>query len=150
MSIGICEAVWSDEPITLDGQLGELVWRLAPAYPLVLPADRERDGVRTPQEQGTVRFAWDTTHFYAAFDFADRDIVQESDEDQQHHYRTGDVAELFLKPVGAAHYWEFYVTPNGRKTAFFYPSRGRVGLPSALNYSSRLRVAAQVNGTIND
>lgn len=82
----------------------------------------------------------------------DRDVVQEEDSDQQHHYRTGDVVELFLKPKEAPYYWEFYPTPQGRRTVFFAPSRGRFGLPSNLpvSYDGQVRVAASVDGTIND
>src|SRR5690606_11850151 len=76
--------------------------------------------------------------------------VQESDEEQQHFYRTGDVAELFLKPEGATWYWELYVTPNGRRTAFFFPGRGRLGLPSCFEYVSSLRVAGESQGSLND
>jgi hypothetical protein len=133
------------EPFTLDGRLEEQAWRDAPPHPLT------RLGDQSPlEEPGTVRFAWDDEHFYAAFDLVDRDVVQEATEDQQHHYRTGDVAELFLKPAERPHYWEFYVTPNGLKTAFFYPGRGRLGLPSALQYTSGIRVAAHVDGSLND
>ncbi len=145
------QVAWASQPITLDGRLDKAVWRSAPAYALTRPADDARpDGDTTPHEAGTVRFARDSRCFYAAFDFTDRDIVQESDQDQQHHYRTGDVAELFLKPLGGTHYWELYATPNGRKTAFFFPGRGRLGLPSSFTYTSELRVAARVDGTLND
>lgn len=143
--IASAEAAWPAEPITLDGRLDEPVWRQAPAHPLRIPASGA-----APQEPGTVRFAWSATHFYAAFEFTDRDVVQENDEDQQHHYRSGDVAELFLKPAGAAHYWEFYATPNGRKSAFFFPGRGRLGLASNFAYQSGIEVAAHVRGTLND
>ncbi len=146
----IAEVAWSPEPVEIDGRLDEPVWSRAAAYPLATPADRPGPAGATPHEGGTVRFAWDATHFYAAFDLVDRDVVQECDTDQAHHYRTGDVAELFLKPVHATHYWELYVTPNGRRTSFFFPSRGRLGLPSGFEYDCGLRVAAQVAGTLND
>lgn len=46
-----------------------------------------------------MRFAWDEAPSTPRFAFHDRDVVQESSADQQHPYRTGDVAELFLKPL---------------------------------------------------
>lgn len=93
---------------------------------------------------------YDEQRVYVGVAFADRDVVQEDDQDQRFHFRTGDVAETFLKPAGASHYWELYVTPNGRKTSLFFPSRGRLGLPSAMTEMPGLHVAAKVDGTLND
>lgn len=114
-----------------------------------MSTDKQDEG-RKREEDAHVQLAWDDEFLYVAFSFEDSDIVQESESDQAHHYLTGDVAELFLKPRDETWYWEFYVTPNGLKTAFFYPGRGRLGLPSNLDYQSRIRVAAQVDGTINN
>lgn len=147
----VAQVAWTEEPVRIDGRLDDPVWQRATLHPLSLPADGCRhDGDITPQEAGTARFAWDRGHFYAAFEFTDRDIVQECDADQQQHYLSGDLAELFLKPASGHHYWEFYATPTARKTAFFFPGRGRLGLQSNFVYQSGLQVAAQVNGTVND
>ncbi len=147
----VVTAIFTSEPVTLDGRLDDPVWREATVYSLQIPIDRQKDGAQaTPHEPGTVRFAWDDQYLYAAFEFTDRDVVQEADADQGHHYRTGDVAELFLKPEGASHYWELYATPTGRKTAAFFPGRGRLGLASAFEHESDLKVAASVDGTAGD
>ena len=67
-----------------------------------------------------------------------------------HHYKMGDLCELFLKPADKTWYWELYATPLGKKTTFWFPGRGRTGLPSNFtDYSSGLKVGAQVNGTLN-
>lgn len=121
----------------------------APAQPLSLLSDKSGASV-APRESGSVRIAHDHTHLHVFFEFQDHDVVQESSEDQRHHYKTGDVVELFLKPENASWYWEFYATPNGRKTAFFYPSRGYKGLPSTLDYTSGLKVTAHIDGTLNN
>lgn len=120
----------------------------APAYPYLLLNAGPKSP--SPLEGGQVRFTWDDTHLHVFFELQDHDILQESNEDQRHHYETGDVVELFLKPEGATWYWEFYATPNGRKTAFFYPGRGYKGLPSTLDYRSKLQVTAQIDGTLNN
>ena len=142
-------AIRSQAPIILDGRIDENVWRNAPAYSLGLPADETTRGNRL-SEPGHAKFTWDDQCFSAAFDFSDSDVVQESNSDQAHHYRTGDVAELFLKPRSESWYWEFYVTPNGLKSAFFFPGRGRAGLPSCFDYESTIQVAAHVDGTLNN
>jgi len=120
----------------------------APTYPYLLLNAGPKSPA--PIEGGQVRFTWDDTHLHAFFELQDHDVLQESDQDQRHHYETGDVVELFLKPEGATWYWEFYATPNGRKTAFFYPSRGYKGLPSTLDYRSDLKVTAKIDGTLNN
>ncbi|MGK2956127.1 MAG: hypothetical protein ACSLFI_10715, partial [Solirubrobacterales bacterium] len=68
------------------------------SYPLKPSRDRIEEGVIV-QEPGTVRLAYDRDYLYVAFDFTDSDVVQENNEDQKSHFQTGDVAELFLKPV---------------------------------------------------
>ena len=108
---------------------------------------RRREATRG--EGGTLRLAWDAEHLYAAFEFEDADVVQEDDRDDRPHYETGDVAELFVKPADASWYWEFYATPQGRRTVHFYPGRGRRGLPGNLTPGTAARVAAEVDGTLN-
>lgn len=137
------------QPINVDGQLDESIWQTAPNYTLQLSRDRADENEQL-RESATVRFAYDENFFYAAFYLTDSDIVQESDKDQQHHYQTGDVAELFLKPNDETWYWELYVTPNSKRTAFFFPGSGWLGLPSCFQpHLPGLRVGAQVQGTLN-
>ncbi len=61
----------------------------------------------------------------------------------------GDLVELFLKPEDYTWYWELYATPTSKKTSFWYPGRGRVGLESGFQYECGLQVAAENNGTVN-
>lgn len=85
-----------------------------------------------------------------AVSFTDSDVVAEGTEDGQHHYKLGDVAELFLWPEDHPWYWELYVTPACKYTSFFFPGPGRLGLPSAFDNHAVLEVAAHVRGTLND
>jgi hypothetical protein len=130
--------------VRVDGILDDPCWRVAPTHRLVMP------GGRTTIEHATVQFAFDDEHLYLAVRSDDRDVVQELERDQQHHYTAGDVVELFIKPLGHPAYWEFFVTPGGWKTAQFFPSRGRLGLPSSMAYVSGLQGAAKTDGTLND
>ncbi len=144
-----CEALYSETPILIDGRLDEAVWKKCPSFRL--SALRDNKDSTEVQEPGDVRFAWDDTYFYIAASFKDSDIVAEGHRDQLHHYRLGDVCELFLKPDGQSWYWELFATPKSKKTCFWYPSRGRLGLPSCFADSgSGLEVAAQLSGTLND
>lgn len=104
-------------------------------------------GVR---ERGDVRLAWDETCVYIAVVFEDSDIVAAGDADQMHHYRMGDVLEVFLWPDGQSGYWELYATPHGRKTSFWHaePTRVRSMADCAVR-DCGLRVAARCQGTLN-
>ena len=147
----IIRAMYSPEPITVDGVLSEPVWRQTEAYELQMVPAKDNGQVAHPlTEAGRVRLAWDDESLHIAFEMVDSDVVQECDEDQAHHYKFGDVAEVFIKPADSPWYWELFATPNGRQTAFFYPSAGRKGLPSTLEYESNLRTGAHVDGTLND
>ncbi len=142
-------AVHVADAIQLDGQLAEHAWSGAPEYALSRSVEESPGDTAYATEGATVRFLWDEQNLYLGLTLTDSDVVQENRQNQQHHYLTGDVAELFIKPAGTTHYWEFYVTPTANHTAFFFPGRGRMGLPSNLEYESQIHVAAQVDGTLN-
>jgi len=136
-------------PINVDGKLDEIVWKNAQTYKLHRAVNREKDGAKVSQS-GEVKLAWDTNYFYIGVKFNDLDIIAEGKKNQQKHFQLGDLCELFLSPKNNTWYWEMYVTPAGKKSCFFIPGRGRLGLPSMMEYKSELKVAAKVNGTLND
>ncbi len=142
-------AKFTATPVALDGNLDDAAWKKAEKYKLRLPADKAAEGKKL-LEPGEVMLAWDDNFFYVAASLADSDVVAEGDEDQLHHYRMGDLIELFLKPDDQSWYWELYATPKGKKTSFWFPGRGRLGLESCYKYDCGLRVAARVDGTLND
>jgi len=142
-------ARYTAQPVCVDGLLNDDVWKTAEVYPLYLGKDRAAEG-NQPAEPGEVRLAWDDKYFYVGIKYYDSDIVAEGDEDQLHHYNLGDLVELFLKPEEETWYWELYATPKGKKTSFWFPGRGRTGLPSGWKYRCGLRVAAKCAGTLND
>ncbi len=146
-------AKYTDKPVVLDGKLDDPCWSEATAYKLGLSTDKIAKGA-VLKEGGEVRFAWDDKYLYLAASFEDSDIVAQGKKDQLHHYRLGDLCELFLKPENKSWYWELYVTPRGNKTTFFFPSKGYLGLPSCFEYKfdrkAKLKVAAQLDGTLND
>lgn len=148
---------YTPTPVKIDGKLDDEAWESAAVYSMAVSKDystkystplKETMGT-TMREGGEVRLSWDDDYLYAGVWFEDSDIVAEGKEDQMHHYNMGDVLEVFLKPEDKTWYWELYATPHGKKTHFFFPGRGRLGLPSAADYQCDLRVGAQCEGTLN-
>ncbi len=88
-------------------------------HALAVPA---RDG--PPAEPGCVRIGWCDAGLLARFEFVDGDVQTSAAADNQLHYELGDTAEWFLKPPGGTHYWEFYATPNGFRTAMAWEGSG--------------------------
>jgi hypothetical protein len=144
------KAFYTENPVCVDGMLNEQIWKKAIAYPMYLSRDKV-DAGQELKEKGEIRVAWDKDYFYLAASFEDSDIIAQGKEDQMHHYQYGDLCELFLKPADDSYYWELYATPAGKKSSFFYPSKGYLGLPGCLeDYQCGLKVAANCNGTINN
>jgi hypothetical protein len=102
------------------------------------------------EEGGQVQLAWDDQNLYLGIRLIDTDVVAEGNRDQMHHFETGDVVEVFLRPVDRSYYWELYATPHGKRSSYFIPGRGRVGLPSNFTYKMNYLVASTVQGSFND
>jgi Carbohydrate family 9 binding domain-like len=136
-------AKFTKKAIKMDGQLSDPAWQTTKAYPL-LPAP-----TCTNKEPGWFKVLWSKDYIYVGAKLTDSDIVQENNENEQHHYGSGDVLEVFLKPPKKPFYWEMYCTPNSKRTTMFFPSGGRK-LPSCIEFVMPLIVKAKVNGTINN
>jgi hypothetical protein len=136
--------------VVLDGELNDEVWKRAKAYPLAVAW--RVNGIRQKLiEPGSVRFAWDERYLYVAAELTDLDVVAEGDQDNVLSYSTCDALELFLKPGGKKlWYWEIYGTPNGRKTVYLNPSRGRTYMASKIRRGAGVEVGAKVKGTVNN
>ena len=142
-------AKFTGTPVNVDGALDDAAWKTTTPYPLLLGKDTEARG-ETLHEPGEVRLAWDNEFLYVGVKYTDFDIVAEGKNDQEHHYLTGDLAEVFLKPKANTWYWDLYVTPHGKKTHLWFPGSGRMGLKSSEAHTMELHVAAQCQGTLND
>jgi hypothetical protein len=101
----------------------ESFWRGAPGYLHAYSLDM--GGV--PREEAVMRFAWNERGLYVHAELEDSFVVATDRRDEQLHFETGDVFELFVKPLDADYYWEMYATPFGNKTTLFFP-RDRAGM----------------------
>lgn len=136
-----------DHVMTLDGKLNEEVWRSSQRHVMAIAKDQSGEIL----EGGSVSFLMDRHHLYIGFDLVDTDVVQESDRDQDKHFLSGDLIELFIKPTDEKYYWEIYITPNDKKSIFHFLGPGRGFLPSSyLGDPSSIGVKAHVRGSMND
>ena len=90
-----------------------------------VPAYRQacsKDVGGLPDEGATVRFAWNERGLFVHAELEDSHVVATHRCDEQLHFETGDVFELFVKPAGDEYYWEMYATPYGNKSTLFFPS----------------------------
>jgi hypothetical protein len=146
-------AVYTPEPIKIDGSLADKAWAQAPSYNLKV-AKKAYDSLsqsikQKNMESGKCKLLWDKDNLYIGIDFSDSDIYAFGKKDEMHHYLQGDVAEVFIKPEGDTYYWELYVTPAGRKSSFFIPGRGCLMKPTLLLSPIKIKVASKVDGTLN-
>ena len=94
----------------------------------------------------------DNENLYIGCRIENDDIWTLDRRDQQRHYLTGDVFEVFLKPEESNAYLELYATPSGNKSAFYFPSRafGGTVLIDRQKLLPGIEVVSKVDGTLND
>ena len=144
--------------LNMDGKLSDTAWATAQEYSFELPLNsyaKEPESLRKTlgselREKGIAKLLWNEEYLYVGAKMEDSDVVAEGKADQTHLYTMGDLVEVFLKPENETYYWEIYGAPNNRKTAFFFPGRGRLFVPSCAEYSMDVKVAAHVDGTLNN
>ena len=141
-------AKYTDKAINVDGKLDDLQWNTAGKYILVLPLDRREKGMSL-REDGQVGFCWNKDYLYVGIKFDDADVIATGQEDNIHHYRLGDLCEIFLKPINEAYYWELYVTPASRKTAFYFPTKRHQPIIIDKEFCDKMIVRSQITGTLN-
>lgn len=118
----IFEAVHS--PVNpMEQGLYDTIRNQATAYPFAFSMDREGG----PIEGAEVWFAWNEKGLYVGAALEDSYLIATRRADEDLHFESGDVLELFAKPADDTYYWEMYATPFGNKTTLFFP-REREGM----------------------
>lgn len=140
-----------DESAVVNGSPDQTAWTAAKATPLRLVAmSSERQRIGKVEKKASVRFLHDSKNLYIAFSAEDEDLVDASQRDGQALHTLSDVVEIFLKPVDEPWYWEIHLTPKGRVSTYWWPSRGYVGLGSQPSVLPRfIKSSTRVQGTIN-
>lgn len=151
------EAAYASE-VKMDAKMTGSEWEKAVVYPLELVSlknenwteEKVRNVGETLHEKGNVRLLWNREALYVGVDMEDSEVFNDGTQDQTHLYTMGDTVEVFIKPDNENYYWELYGTPNRLRTVFFYPSRGRLFVPSVARCPVDISVDAWVDGTLND
>ena len=144
-------AARTGSPVKVDGRLDDAAWKAARPYALELSASLAEEGW-TVEDPGTVRLLHNEETLWLSVEFQDCDVVSNAKADDEEIYTLGDVAEVFLRPTQQTWYWELHAAPNGLRSTYWWPGRGRLNLRGE---DPHVRppfwtVAAAVEGTLND
>lgn len=138
--------------------LSGAAWRNAPEYrftpysagPWYQEIERVSGMRGRVLEGGAIRLLWNENYLYVGIRMDDSDIVDEAARDQTHIFTQADAVELFLKHEAYPCYWEIYGSAGGRKSCYFFPGRGRLGLPGSSRYRHGVTVRTSLGGTLNN
>jgi len=144
----VFRCVRTDGAVAIDGQMSEPAWQKAPVVSDFVAWD-SAGKLRPAFSQTRVRAMWDDAHLYIGAELDDRDIYAMKTEPQSTTW-DDDVFEVFLKPRrDLPHYYEFHVTPRNVTLELFIPRR-RCGSIERFYFSSGMRSAVTLRGTLND
>lgn len=132
------------DPIEIDGRLGEPAWAQAPLIPLRFDAQ----GRPVSPVRANARFLWNGDDLYVAITAQDRDITSTLSGRDSRLWEE-DVLEVFIKPLESSSvYYEFEFSPTNQIFDAYWIKRGGP-LDQATPWNSQLRVAVEVDGTLN-
>lgn len=137
--------------LTPENALKNKFWDALPGYRFYINPDELENLHCAPQEEATVKFAYDDKFLYVRADMEDSDVLTTGTKNQSHLYLMGDLLEVFIKPLNDSYYWEIYGTPNKLFSCFYFPSRAYLGgVPSIFGPTDVVIFTdAEVNGTFN-
>ncbi len=131
-------------PIKIDGQLNEPSWEHAQTVSVFYPF-RPKNTANLPAT--TARLLWDESSLYLAWRAEDTDIWSYSNKNDDKLWR-GDIVEFYAKPnAKEGVFYEIDIAPNGAIYDGCYPSRGSGGFARFKKWSSKARIATQIDGT---
>jgi hypothetical protein len=96
----------------MDASVDDPAWRFAAKNNGLTPP-RGHDEKTPPSPPTQVSVLWDAKYLYVRFESRDNEVTTPFQERDAFHY-LGDVAEIFLDPVGdGRQYYEFQLSPRG-------------------------------------
>lgn len=156
----IVRASYTTEDLSNDPTFKSSAWKKAPTYQLTRPnqwqgyyesleADELAKYGETVLEDCTMKILYDDNNLYLGFQVTDKDIKATGTADQQAHFVTGDVIEIFVKPADETYYWEMYSTPQEFRTCYEFESYFK-GVEGNDKLQLDFTVNNNIDGTLND
>jgi len=148
----------SDAAITIDGVLSDKGWREAAYLGRVVGVSTGKP-TEPIQVQGAAKIFWDESYFYVGFEIDDRKLrggfpVGAVDP----HLWERDTAEIMIDPAGDGDNKDYFEIQIGPQNLVFdshfddynHPKAGPNGPFGHENWSSEVKSAVRVSGTIDD
>lgn len=145
--------------VKLDGVIDAKEWAAATPVDIKLllpsfnnmPPKNKAAVLARNYEKGKAYLMYDKKNLYIAADMIDTDVMQFGKEDQGNLCSSGDLFEVFLKPVNSPAYWEIWGSPNKLRTTFFYESASYPFVPASQQAMMKgFKIGVKVNGTLNN
>jgi len=134
-------------PIKLGGELKEEDWSRASVIENFYTWNAEGK-LKYAISRTKVRILWDDKNLYIGAELEDKDIF--AIETSKKAICQDDVFEIFIKPLTEkTHYYEFHISPKNQKLQFFIPRRG-CGSLDRFYFSSGIKSAVRLSGTLNN
>lgn len=146
-----------DAKVTIDGKLDEDVWKTAPVAGPFVDVRTGRVNTTFPVN-GSAKVLWDDKGLYVGFDVKDPDVTGDFDKNAKDaHLWTKDTVEMMVDPDGDGDnkdYYEIQVNPqnlvfDSRFDTYNLPKKGPDGPFGNQDWSSQIKSAVVVNGTLN-
>lgn len=136
----------TDQPITIDGSLGETAWKFADSVTL-----KECSSGSPPVQSTTAKVLWDAQNLYVAVIAYDKDIWATITAHDKNLY-TEEASELFIDPDGdGKNYFEYEVNCRNATLDIFMPAPWSTGATGNLGWESPGSAFKTVaHGTINN
>jgi len=136
-------------PIVVDGKLDDKAWAAANTAELTFPWEAQ-----TGAKQKTVaRLLWDDDNLYVSYDCEDADVTAQFTQRDDPTYRD-DAVEIFINPRPAQQTTAYIGLEMNARSVLYDYLRVTVSPGSGLFFKrfnlDGLKVAAVVNGTLND
>jgi hypothetical protein len=136
-------------PITVDGDLGDGAWQVAPLTEAFADA---LTGAKVP-ESTTAQVLWKEGVLFFALRINDRDVRSSTTERDAASWQDDAVALMIVSPEKDSGYLEIYVTAQGTVRDAWLPAYRMYEGPKkrrALDWTSGLRVGVRVTGSIDE
>jgi hypothetical protein len=145
----VITALYTNEIITIDGQLSEQIWQTSDRK--ILKVNKTGESVRDSTQQTWVRTAYDNDNLYVSFECNDADIWGTYDSRDQHLWQE-EAVEVFIDTDQESHtYTEIEVSPRNILFDSFIVDPFNIDIEATKKYDlPGIQTAVDVEGTLDN